>query len=815
VAVDQLSDSVNMYDVAVNQEFHLSPADGPFRSYELCVQAGSAKAGTKLRFAADGGTPFYTVPGMQERHIMELEVGLLSTQCFRFALDPTLKNYNGRVSLEMGSTQTHISICQVSLRSCRQTSNIPGGLEPVRRCYVSPLEAVSGTSCEKEADVAGEEYELNNYAQETSGKQACHRQMRSLGVNTFVFTPGRCQLWNCGTRDALLASAIGTTDMQVYSTQCDYQENAAGKNGMVRRNPVFIKLWEWNFVDIARECEAWIGPNGFDAIQIAPVTDHIVNGSWHAKYQPVSFLLNSRSGTAAEFKCMVATCRAAGVEVMVDVVLNHLARPCDAVGSYGAGAVTPCVGWGGSRYGNRRVAEEPGWQPIGPASFHHFLGDRLINCAVDSETFQCPDSTPPGDCTQCDLFGLPDFDTSSRPVQELLTKHLKELHTLGVTMLRLDAASYMPAKDLSLIINELPWDFVFQEWWAGVPAPSRSRYVGHYRDIFFGRKINAALVLNDVNHLSRLLNITNGLDGMSSQQVLHPLTFHDQRSYDYQPNTPTYKGGLEFHLQQKFFLASPYGHLVRVWGGYGWKNLDDGPPGCSHLDERCVVEPVYNPDGSDRCLPTPVSTPLPDNVRMTHRWVCEHRWQGVAGLVDYRKHCNGKMVTKLWDGDVEHGNLAWRAGSDCFVALQRKMPPRDAALGDWSIVGLVTGLPAGRYCDLSSLSTFKDWNGAGCEREVVLGANGVVIEGVVPEGDMLAIHTEAQIDPTSRAASRQPRSITQGQSLVCHASGGHTAQDMQDDDDDSPIGSSVHLRAPLWAAYWIGATALLTASLQP
>ena len=56
----------------------------------------------------------------------------------------------------------------------------------------------------------------------------------------------------------------------------------------------------------------------------------------------------------------------------------------------------------------------------------------------------------------------------------MLSKHLEELQDLGVTMLRLDAASYVSAVDLAAILNTMPWDVVHQEWWGGTPAIERS-----------------------------------------------------------------------------------------------------------------------------------------------------------------------------------------------------------------------------------------------------------------------------------------------------------------------------------------------------
>jgi len=767
--VDVLKQSQNKtyYDVTMNQEVSLETSVGD--SYELCVQGGAVEDGAQIRFAVDSGMPLFTVPGMQERTVLEMKAGELSSTCFRFALDPSVPTFTGRVALELGKNLGEVSLCQVSLRRCRQHSYIEGAMPAVRRCYVAPLEEEASGGCSKLATYSGEEFGVNAYGQETGGKLTCLERLRASSGNSFVFSEGQCELWSCPSRADLLISASGDRNSEVYSELCEYQEPVAGKRGQKPRTPIIVKLWEWNFEDIAHECEEYLGPNGIDAVQVAPVTEHMINSTWFAKYQPVSFKLSSRSGTAEEFKCMVATCRAAGVEVLVDVVLNHLARPCDAVRHVGADAVTPCYGWAGSRYGNRRTAETPGWPARGPEDFHHLSSDRLVNCAVDPKTFQCPESTPPNDCTQCDFLGIPDWNTGLPTVQEMLGKHLKELFNIGVSMIRLDAASYIKEKELSLVVNQVPWDYIFQEWWSGMPSLGRSRYVGAYRDIFYGRKINQGLVQNAATDLPKLLNLTHGLDGLSPEQVIYPLAMHDSRTFDYDPAVPTYKGGLEFHLQQKFLLAHPAGHIVRLWGGYGWTDLDEGPPGCQQPNERCTPEPVFDAAGQNRCMPTPLTTPLDEDLAKSHRWVCEHRWAGIAGLIGFRKACRGLPITQKWEGDVEKGSLAFTAGDACFVALQREMTPLSEKLGDWPIVGLKTGLPEGRYCDVASLPTKKGWDGKSCPREVLLGPLGVVQSGSVLEGDLVAIHIGALLpdDAASEALEQLPRSKTIAEQRVC------------------------------------------------
>ena len=35
---------------------------------------------------------------------------------------------------------------------------------------------------------------------------------------------------------------------------------------------VFVHLFEWSWEDVAKECENWLGPKGYDAVQVSPPT---------------------------------------------------------------------------------------------------------------------------------------------------------------------------------------------------------------------------------------------------------------------------------------------------------------------------------------------------------------------------------------------------------------------------------------------------------------------------------------------------------------------------------------------------------------
>lgn len=48
------------------------------------------------------------------------------------------------------------------------------------------------------------------------------------------------------------------------------------------------------------------------------------NNPWWARYQPVSYILTSRSGSEADLADMIKRCNQVGVRIYVDTVVNHM-----------------------------------------------------------------------------------------------------------------------------------------------------------------------------------------------------------------------------------------------------------------------------------------------------------------------------------------------------------------------------------------------------------------------------------------------------------------------------------------------------------
>ena len=77
----------------------------------------------------------------------------------------------------------------------------------------------------------------------------------------------------------------------------------------------------WN--TIAKECANTYGPEGVAYVEVSPPQESIQGTQWWTSYQPVSYKLDSKLGTEAEFKNMVQQCATAGVGIIADVVLNQ------------------------------------------------------------------------------------------------------------------------------------------------------------------------------------------------------------------------------------------------------------------------------------------------------------------------------------------------------------------------------------------------------------------------------------------------------------------------------------------------------------
>jgi alpha-amylase len=399
----------------------------------------------------------------------------------------------------------------------------------------------------------------------------------------------------------------------------------------------FVQLFEWHWSDIAAECEQHLGPAGYTAVQVSPPNEHITGPAWWTRYQPVSYLIESRSGTRAEFAAMVQRCAAAGVGIYADAVINHMAGFPEGVGV------------AGSRYAEYDYPAVP----YAFDDFHHCgrnEDDRIENYQDLYEV------------QNCQLGTLDDIDTSRPEVQARIAAYLNDLLSLGVAGFRIDAAKHMAHDDLHAILQRVDGSpFVYQEVIdRGGEAVSAADYLrdGHVTEFKY-----AAMILDafERGNLAALTEFWTGAGWLPGDQAVVFVDNHDiQRGHAFGDAVVNYKDGRRYDLAVAFMLAHPYGYPL-VMSSYAFETDQDGPPDVSPRDTG----------GCDAA------------------WICEHRRAVQERMVEFRAATAGaELVNWHIDGDVvsfgrgESGHIAINTGTST-VRLQ-----------------VPTSLSAGRYAGL-------------------------------------------------------------------------------------------------------------------
>lgn len=434
-----------------------------------------------------------------------------------------------------------------------------------------------------------------------------------------------------------------------------------------------VQMFEWPWDDLARECTNSLGPAGFWAVQTSPPVEHarVPGDPWWERYQPVTYALDSRSGDRAAFAAMVRTCEEAGVKVLADVVLNHMAAVDGA-------SITG------------RPFQRYRYPDYGPEDFH--LPACLVTDYRDRWNVQ-----------NCELLDLPDLDTGAAAVRQRQLDHLDDLVSLGVAGFRVDAAKHIPATDLEWLFNRVDGDpYVFTEVIDyGGEAVSGAEYTGSgdVTEFRFGQRVAETF---RSGRLAALVEDTGWRQGfLDSSDAVPFVANHDTARGEVGGEVLTYKDGSLFNLAQVFTLAYPYGNPV-LTSGYAWSDSDEGPP--STPDGLTIG--AYRPgDGDD-----------PSGCESIRPWVCEHRWGDIAAMAGFRAHTIGAWsLDETWSNDRQQ--IAFSRGDRGFVAINREDVGMDRTLR--------TSVAPGRYCDV--LSGDFDLATRQCDgRTVTVAADGTV-----------------------------------------------------------------------------------------
>lgn len=460
-----------------------------------------------------------------------------------------------------------------------------------------------------------------------------------------------------------------------------------------------VHLFEWTWSDIATECETYLGPNGYHAVQISPPQEHVVlpdyGYPWWQRYQPVSYQLESRSGNRAELQDMIDRCHRAGVAIYADAVINHMAGFESGVGSAGT-------------------------------RFTKFSYPGLY----DSEDFNdCRQSvTDYGNAenvTQCELVGLADLNTSSAKVQTTLVDYMSELVDMGVAGFRIDAAKHIRNEELKQILDQLRDRhpeadlYIYQEVIdPGTEAIRKQDYYasGNVIDFRYGSFMGEAFWGLEGQTLANLQTLGEGWELAPSDKAVVFIDNHDkQRGHGGGGHYLTYKDSDLYALANVFMLAFPYGK-PQVMSSFAFDNSEQGPPAYADGTTKSVHE-----GGKINCF---------------GEWVCEHRWPAIAGMVGFRNATQSVAeVTDWWSNGANQ--IAFGRGDLGFVAINREAAPLTHTFQ--------TQMPQGRYCNVVQGGLTADGTACANDAAVVLVNRTGQFTATVPEMSALAIHREAKL----------------------------------------------------------------------
>ncbi|XP_041458714.1 alpha-amylase-like [Lytechinus variegatus] len=520
-----------------------------------------------------------------------------------------------------------------------------------------------------------------------------------------------------------------------------YPNTANGRSAMVH-------LFEWTWTAIARECENFLGPHGFGAVQISAPNEHRVITSpeswgvqrpWYESYQPISYQLVSRRGNEAEFIDMVERCNAVNVRIYVDAVVNHMC--------------------GGDTKSNESCGDSKF-----DASAYSFPGLYDIS-QFNVPTGQCPtgdgavnDYNSKEIVRNCNLVGLLDLRHEFDSVRQNIIGYFNKVIDIGVAGFRIDAAKHMWPNDLQAIFdgtndlntkyfpqNTRPFFFqevIDQDTGEAVTCWDYNE-IARVTDFIYGREVSETFKgsrwLGGLEDFGKYNSVKlNNADG-----VVFVDNHDNQRGHGGGGSVLTFKNGKDYQRAIVFMLSWPHG-FPRIMSSYKFSEHWHGPPADANYNTQ---DPTFKADGT--CESS-------DTVG----WVCEHRWRPIKNMVQWRNEAGSQAVENFW-GDYDR--MAFSRGNSAYIAMSRGGSTFDEQR--------YTGLPKGEYCNLAVVD--YDSNAQSCTGNDIVDVDDSGHAHINTNNDenMVIIHVgatkngpivEPTIHPTQPSTEGPTQKITQG-----------------------------------------------------
>ena len=427
-------------------------------------------------------------------------------------------------------------------------------------------------------------------------------------------------------------------------------------NKTITAQSVGAQMFMWPWVSLKSECTNVLGPSGVDWIMVSPPQEDISGSQWWTHYQPVSYKIDSQLGTRAQFADMVAACNKAGVQIIVDAVINHMTnsrQPAFAGSSY-------------SKYIYDGLYDFQ--------DFHNNLPlDDPNYCAGSIQNYDAPFET-----THCELGGLADLATEKPNVRQAIAGYLNDLESLGVAGFRVDAAKHFGITDLTAVYNMLnpvngkPPYFLSET----IGDPATNLPFTAIGDVFawdYPEQMKT-IFAEGMTGLGRATEMRQAAIGASDKTVIM-VSNHDTEHHG--PSALTYLSKKTFELANIFMLADPLGKPM-LYTGYGVDistNMDDGPL----ANSKGYYLPATCPKAPSATAKVAIG-----------KFVCIQRWTSLKGMIQWHHEVGtAPMTNAAWANKI----LSFNRGTG-FVAFNATNQPNKQTLQ--------VNLPKGVYCDVVS-----------------------------------------------------------------------------------------------------------------
>ena len=375
---------------------------------------------------------------------------------------------------------------------------------------------------------------------------------------------------------------------------------------------VIIHPFQWTYDNIAKECTEYLGPAGFDGVQISQPAEHANKGNvWWAVYQPVNFNnFTTMTGNETQLKNMIKACNEAGVKVFADAVFNQ--RPNDG------------VGLGGSTYGNNSYPDG-----FNDGDFHH------NGCSVGNYSDEW-------NVRQCALLGMTDTATDNSSTQDKIADFLVKLMDMGVYGFRIDAAKHMHYNDINAIMDKTAAK-------AGKRPPIYMEVIGNSQEAPDIQPNKYTFIDNsvvtDFSYVDRMKEIFDNGDygsaltfglAVDSDNAEVFVNNHDDEYHRCSAGSCSMgtQENPKYNLAQSWLAVWPKGKVRQIYSGYKFNSHD--PAG---------------PISADRCQ---------------GGWLCQHRVPFVLNAPRFARATRGEAVSTSGFSD----NVLWfNRGSKGFYAM--------------------------------------------------------------------------------------------------------------------------------------------------